>query len=1220
MNLHRIAGQNLASLEDEFEILLDKGPLAQLGLFAIAGPTGAGKSTVLDALCLALYGDTPRLHGRGGVEVGDGADIYRTHDARSLVRRGAAVAWAEVEFTGVNDVRYLARWSVRRRPRVGGLEDPSVTLHRVGSSTTEGGKKGETLARIIEVVGLDFDAFVRSVLLAQGDFARLLHATADKRGEALEWITHSELYSDLSRITYQRANAVEAGLREELAALRGIVRMTDEARSAVSDRLSALGEGRPASAALIRRLQAARAWHEGKTALGDELANFENTEAAATESLAALAGVRGELDVAERAAKVAVPLAAAEQAGAALQRHAVATIEFEGAQVRAADAVAPANDALAEANTYLVAHLAAQADGVAPLREARRLDALVEAAGAGHLAAVDKFREAGIGLAKAQTGLVRARELAAAAAQRLSGLDVWLAENASLVALAPGWSGTGPLLTDWAGTLGTAESEAAAAAKVHASAVAQATLAQAASAPAQAATLAAERARRERDAALHPQEAALAASLTAEAGQLQTRRQTLVAAEALHQEMAALQRRLQDAETARTSAATAGRAAGERQADAAALLVGIDARLDEAARQLRALEARQDLAAHRAALKPGEECPLCGAADHSIPADARFDEAVAESRARLSELRADRDATTRAISGEAARIDAAEEAERIGVADIQRATAEREALAAKHGAPASAEALAATRAHLAAAEVAHEAAVVAQRKRAADYRRLDEAADDARVAADAATITLQTAQEHANTLTADHRVRAERTAELVERAAGLAQRLATQLGNVPDWSTRYRSQGARSTLGAAVVEAGSRFQERAEVDQAATAGETAVAIARSELLTASAHQAREAGHVQSAAEALATLQTQRAAALASADADAFELSLAGPVETARLQFNHLGQRLTAARTAAAEAGAVLDAHVRAHPALQDAESAAVTALTAALAVAGLAVEEARASVARGEAWREQSQRRWDQAVAARARATLLVEDTRRRLSALEDAPPAGAEKDSAALAEQLVSAEADHAKLLVAIGTAEATLAADQHCRDEYQRRDEALGDARADAEAWSELKATIGDAAGKTLRSFAQALTLARLLEEANAVLEELAPRYQLQSLVRSPLDLQVIDRHRANEARGVKTLSGGETFLLSLAMALGLSNLASRRQPVNCLFIDEGFGALDPHALDQALSMLESLQQRGRIIGIISHVPGLAERVGARVDIVPTGLGTSRVVVVAG
>jgi exonuclease SbcC len=192
-----------------------------------------------------------------------------------------------------------------------------------------------------------------------------------------------------------------------------------------------------------------------------------------------------------------------------------------------------------------------------------------------------------------------------------------------------------------------------------------------------------------------------------------------------------------------------------------------------------------------------------------------------------------------------------------------------------------------------------------------------------------------------------------------------------------------------------------------------------------------------------------------------------------------------------------------------------------------------------------------------------------------------------------------------------------AELAADAGARD---RRATALAElARAEAacEIDRVLGNVIGSHDGKLFRSFAQSLTLDALLAVANAHLDELAPRYRLERVPRHDLELQVVDRELGDELRSVQTLSGGESFLVSLALALGLSAMSAHDVRVRTLLIDEGFGTLDPATLDTALAVLDRLQATGRQIGVISHVPALVERVGAHVRVVQRGNGRSEVIV---
>jgi len=164
----------------------------------------------------------------------------------------------------------------------------------------------------------------------------------------------------------------------------------------------------------------------------------------------------------------------------------------------------------------------------------------------------------------------------------------------------------------------------------------------------------------------------------------------------------------------------------------------------------------------------------------------------------------------------------------------------------------------------------------------------------------------------------------------------------------------------------------------------------------------------------------------------------------------------------------------------------------------------------------------------------------------------------------------------------------------------------------------WADLKDVVGSADGSRFREFAQSLTLDALTHHANRHLDDLARRFVLQRVPDSDLELQIVDCELANEVRSIHSLSGGESFLVSLALALGLASLSSRQTPVESLFIDEGFGTLDPATLDIALSALDALQAQGRQVGVISHVPAMVDRIGVRVQVTAVAAGQSRVQVV--
>ena len=159
----------------------------------------------------------------------------------------------------------------------------------------------------------------------------------------------------------------------------------------------------------------------------------------------------------------------------------------------------------------------------------------------------------------------------------------------------------------------------------------------------------------------------------------------------------------------------------------------------------------------------------------------------------------------------------------------------------------------------------------------------------------------------------------------------------------------------------------------------------------------------------------------------------------------------------------------------------------------------------------------------------------------------------------------------------------------------------------------WDKLHSLIGSADGKKYRNFAQGLTFELMVSHANRQLEKMTDRYLLLRDTEQPLELNVVDNYQAGEIRSTKNLSGGESFIVSLTLALGLAKMASRKVRVDSLFLDEGFGTLDDESLETALETLSSLHHDGKLIGVISHVSALKERIGTQINVIPISNGKS-------
>ena len=245
MKILAIRVKNLASLEGAFEIDFAKEPLKSAGIFAITGPTGAGKSTLLDAICLALFSKTPRQVDakESGIELLDGNNNKISQgDIRAILRKGTSEGYAEVEFIGIDGHIYKSVWSVRRARNKadGSLQSDSVTLTNLDTNTVFPEKKTETLNEIVRLVGLNYEQFTRSVLLAQGDFTAFLKADKDEKSSLLEKLTGTDIYSEISKRIYEKSKQAEqelTGLRKQV---EGIILLTSEELQLFNEQKSVL--------------------------------------------------------------------------------------------------------------------------------------------------------------------------------------------------------------------------------------------------------------------------------------------------------------------------------------------------------------------------------------------------------------------------------------------------------------------------------------------------------------------------------------------------------------------------------------------------------------------------------------------------------------------------------------------------------------------------------------------------------------------------------------------------------------------------------------------------------------------------------------------------------------------------------------------------------------------------------------------------------------------
>ncbi len=1254
MRILAIRGKNLASFADAFEVDFEAEPIRSSGIFAITGPTGAGKTTLLDAVCLALFDSLPRLDTAdrgasiGGLESGSGQHI-KYDDVRGILRNGTGAGYAEIDFVGQDGRRYRSRWEVNRaRGRANGrLQDQKITLTDLESGRIIGDKKTETLQHIEQRIGLNFDQFCRSVLLAQGDFDTFIKAGSKDRAELLERITGTAIYSRISQAAFARAKQEREALRALEMQLGEHQPLNDEQRAAAEVCVTA-------SKSVVDDIEAERAatgkaqeWYDVQARLEARVAEGD---AALTQALAldqAAEADRATLTVVLKAFSLRAELEAAVASGRKLAEAERVRVDAVNAERRAIEARDQAIIASHAAKIDREAKRAAY-DAIGPeLDKAQRLDALIETATAD--LTNRKSLLAGHVLAKeaAQTAVVDVEAALQSVRDQRQIDERWLAAHQAVGALSVRVE---DVVQDLSERLRLERGMAATAEKVvQLDREVEATRTSRLEREAEIVTLQ----NLERDLDEH------IAAFRKIADAVDT-----AAAEAKRDKIISTQVVLEHARDAAEDAAKAragivaadGEAASQNSLmrQASAVIARVDAelrtdvaRLEEARRSFNLFEAAGSEAAEhlRLTLQDGRPCPVCGATEHPFTrVDQLLSDRVAAERRRVAELEAKVSAArqdhtraetqiaaaldalqgiTRRKSGHEGELQTARERWRGSVAAVLNCCGDIGVAVPTFAEDAAAEAtttIGPFRERLDALLGEVRATVKRASDAEAEVRRLSMERDTVRAG-------LATASGEIVKLTAQEHTKANEAATLNATLLGMEQQLAavcsrldTALAPVfPDWREQVASNGAAFTeVCRGLVEEWRACRQRVETTGAEIAHlEAGLEGKRATLKASEAAVGDAEKHYRAKHSELDHLVAERLNVLAGRPVGEVRSEFQKRSEAAEVM-GHAAEttRSKAEQLAAAVSSNAATARNACDAARAEHESAEQL-LVERLAACAINREQADAAIARGEAWIAAEQARLDalRGAVATARATL----TERQQSATEHAATGRPEQTREQVASALTDIEARHAKASEEFIEARSVLINDNQARLRMAEIKAALDERREKARVWAQLDELIGSADGAKFRRFAQSLTLDQLIRLANRHLADLHPRYELQRAPGSDLVLQVIDHNMADEVRGVHNLSGGERFLVSLALALGLASMSSSRGiKVESLFIDEGFGVLDSTSLAMAVSVLEQLQATGRQVGVISHVDELKERIAVKVEVTPVGGGRSIVRVV--
>jgi exonuclease SbcC len=1213
MIIRKLRFANLNSLQGEWEIDFTRPEYLSDGLFAITGPTGSGKSTILDAICLALYGQTPRLP---KINV----------STNEIMSRHAGECFAEVTFATAAGV-FRCHWSQHRaRHRRGGaLQAQKHEISDAATGTLIQSRVQETLQEVEARTGMDFDRFTRSMMLAQGAFAAFLQADANQRAPVLEQITGTEIYSVISMKTHERRRDEQARLDRLLVECEGIRLLSEEElKEREIERAGCIEKERELSGE-VERDSAALRWLQ-------EIARLEESLAAIGSEAAALQTEREAFGTDEERLRLARNAAAVEPLHAVLtlKRAQLRRDSEELAAKEAGRPEAKRQQLEAEAQHEAAGKaLASAQESVAAARpliaQARQLDAVIEG----------KRQEAGrrkreLEALEERRGRLDAERTAASAnvesaRNELQQLRAWQEAHGADASLVGALSGIRHAFDE---LRPVAERELAAASGI--AAVQQAieqlrdesAKIERESKTSQAVLDEASRALDERKASFTAQlGGSTLKALRADLDLLRDRRRLLEEIVALYKSGKELLPKITEL-GACIEALESKRADAIRKLEHARELLAHTEREAAAQEKLARLADRvRSLEEERRRIVAGQPCPLCGSEHHPYAGeaappesdDAALDAAkravqdrlreireleisVAERRTEIEQMEQRRDdlAAMRESSGrqclallEKAGIEApAREAEPVVLENLAESGRKVDEIAGRI-----------EQLDLLEQRIRDDEARLQQLSEAArnDERRLEQAAERQR------SNRLDLAR-----LEGEHET-ARR--ELVERRQ-LLRRLVEPYGITLDGEIAEPLVAGLE----ARRDAWRREEERGRsLERSVQNGEASLRNFAEQLAALDADLAMRREEVEAAFAGVEASTKERLERFGEKSPDAEEERLESLAQASRDQLAASSESLNAAR----QALAVLDTSIaelrRGVEEEREEAERREAEFGAALTGKGFADEAAFVTACLPEAERERLEsaasalehRKRDLDLKRSDREARLRDELERRLTA----------SSADELAAHIDELQEELREVRGRIGAIASQLEAHRQAADEHRTRMEAVEAQRTECRRWELLHNLIGSADGKKFRNFAQGITFEIMIAHANKQLSRMTDRYVLLHDPSGALELSVIDQWQAGEVRSTRNLSGGESFIVSLALALGLSQMASRNVRVDSLFLDEGFGTLDEEALETALKTLGSLQQSGKLIGVISHVPALRDRIATHIKVTPLTGGRSAI-----
>lgn len=1256
MKLLKLSMSNLASLEGEQVINFEEEPLKSADLFSIVGETGSGKSTLLDAICLALYGRTPRFYGAVNF------DYYTSekpksnrellpNDPRNILRRGAKTCYAEVIFLANDGCRYRAWWSCgfartnytpvsRRLFRIETQSSDGIAeteLDITGGETGYGTRKVANKA-LDEIIGLDYDQFTRTVMLAQNSFANFIRANDKEKALLLEKLTGTEIYTQVARKIYEfykDAEAAYAAVQQEIGAISNQLLSEDELQNKQQEQ-NRLNEQWMAACQSLDRTKENCKWYADEALLIRQLEEAMRNYQASCDALSTLEPVRLKVQLyqdllpvredfttwqtlALQLADTRTELAQKNQELSAMQQQAAILTEKENKLQETWEK----SKIVFEEKTVVIRKarlLKTELDGLKQVeersvREVGTADTLYANLQQELQLCDKKMKEQACLIAEKTAVLQQMRpyqSMLDSLPVLLKQLDELFRQQASKKEETEALQTLRNTLREKTLRLETRKQE-------------QVCMEQ---------TL--EKTRKEL-------QVTVARCLSVDAVQLQETRnkaaieykdmkrlqEIYLEASQLHQEQQTYREQQKQQSVLLEQLTSAIQQARQEREAIRQVLPG----MEEAYR----LTMGKTADTLRQLLRPGERCPVCGATEH--PYASRLSDLLSPLKAdieqkllrdkelsalleepndgllvqmnRLTGLQAARQQALESLTQRLAALQtewakfSAEYGEEIGnfsVSDFHRNLTLLENRL------------------LSVTEVGKKAADALRQlaEWQAEQRRLQTMADKQQTDLDAVKKSMYQLQGDVQAMEALLEQREKTLGELRKTMVNTTDKLRQSI-TLPDWEKLFSDD--YPSLVTRLTTLQTECQDALLVKQQTEVSLEKLQVSHRELekqLQLTGQQCTERKKILAeTCDKIKKIQEACRTLLGEEDPDELESRLKNELTANEAAYNRARKdsqthhlQLAALREASSLLQQRTETLQNQHKESEDKLAVFVDAYNQ----THIQSNELSFDVIREVLHQASQVAVWQHEIDVAAHQVVSlkggVEVHRQNLDthrSMENRPADSLEVLSARMKEQEeLCSTLDRERQYVG-----AVLLAHARNLEKISTFKDRLDTCKKDWADWKELNDLLGNANGDKFRETAQCFTLHFLILQANAQLHLLNKRYSLEQ-VKDSLGIRVIDHDRADEVRNLSSLSGGETFLISLSLALGLSALSSRNIRMSNLFVDEGFGTLDSNSLNLVIDALSNLQSmQGKKVGVISHTHEMKERIQTQIKVVKSGTG---------